>query len=42
VPDTFALIILSNRFNKSVYNVQPVLNIVGKTSAENTVFPEDI
>ena len=42
VPDTFALIILSNRFNKSVYNVQPVFNIVGKTSAENTAFSEDI
>ncbi len=31
VPDTFALIILSNRYNQSVYDVQPVFNIIGGT-----------
>lgn len=36
VSDTFALIILSNRYNKSVYNVQPIFNILN-TSGRNAV-----
>lgn len=31
LPDTFALIILSNRYNQGVYDVQPVFNIIGAT-----------
>jgi hypothetical protein len=31
MPDTFALIILSNRYNQGVYDVQPVFNIIGAT-----------
>jgi CubicO group peptidase (beta-lactamase class C family) len=31
LPDTFALIILSNRYNTGVYDVQPVFNIIGAT-----------
>jgi CubicO group peptidase (beta-lactamase class C family) len=30
-PDTFAIIILSNRYNQGVYDVQPVFNIIGAT-----------
>ncbi len=31
VKDSFALIILSNRYNPGVYNVQPIFNILGGT-----------
>ena len=31
MPDTFALIILSNRYNQGVYDIQPVFNIIGGT-----------
>lgn len=31
MPDTFALIILSNRYNQGVYDVQPIFNIIGAT-----------
>jgi hypothetical protein len=31
VPDTFAIIILSNRYNVGVYDVQPVFSIIGAT-----------
>ena len=31
LPDTFAIIILSNRYNQGVYDVQPVFNIIGAT-----------
>jgi hypothetical protein len=31
MPDTLAVIILSNRYNQGVYDVQPVFNILGTT-----------
>jgi hypothetical protein len=31
LPDTFALIILSNRYNQGVYDIQPVFRIIGAT-----------
>ncbi len=31
VPDTFAIIILSNRYNQGVYDIQPVFSIMGAT-----------
>lgn len=33
VPDTFALIILSNRYNRGVYNVQPIFDLINGTSS---------
>jgi CubicO group peptidase (beta-lactamase class C family) len=39
MPDTFALIILSNRYNQGVYDVQPIFNIIGATR-DTTSFTE--
>lgn len=40
LPDTFSLIILSNKYNRSVYDVQPIFNIISGTN-NNTQFTED-
>ncbi len=32
IQDSFALIILSNRYNRSVYNVQPIFNLINASS----------
>ncbi len=40
LPDTFALIILSNRYNQGVYDVQPVFNIIGATK-DTAAWKED-
>ena len=34
-PDSFALIILSNKYNRSIYNVQPIFNLI--TGTKDTV-----
>lgn len=40
LPDTFAIIILSNRYNQSVYDVQPVFNIIGATKDTTSIDDE--
>ncbi len=41
IPDTFALVIFSNRYNRSVYNVQPVFNLITGTEAQSNNFVEE-
>ena len=41
LPDTFALIILSNRYNQGVYDVQPIFNIIGATKDTSSTGSED-
>ncbi|MCW3128466.1 MAG: beta-lactamase, partial [Bacteroidetes bacterium] len=40
VVDTFAIIILSNRYNQGVYDIQPVFNIIGATR-DTTAWKEE-
>ena len=40
MPDTFALIILSNRYYQGVYDVQPVFNLIGATK-DTTAWKEE-
>jgi hypothetical protein len=38
LPDTFSLVILSNRYNRSVYNVQPIFDIISGTKSNGSRF----
>lgn len=41
LPDTFAIIILSNRYNQGVYDVQPVFRIIGATKDTAAVLNDE-
>ena len=41
IPDTLAVIVLSNRYNQAVYDIQPVLNIIGATKEDTMAHMEE-
>jgi CubicO group peptidase (beta-lactamase class C family) len=41
IPDTFTLIILANRYNTGVYNIQPIFNIISGGTGEKSTEEEE-
>lgn len=41
LPDSFSLVILSNRYNRSVYNVQPIFDIISGKNNNGVDFGEE-